>query len=383
MECRKCKKEIPDESVFCNHCGAKQEAKAHKTRTRGNGEGTAYKRGKTWTACYIAGWILDEETGKAHPDKRTKGGFPSKAAALAYIPELKKNVVSDIDPKISFQRLFLRFSEQHEDRVTKSTMDCYKAAYKHYRDVWSLPFAALGIDDLQNCVDECPAGRRTRENMKALGTLMYKFAASRKLIKDNENTAQYIYVTGDKGTRPALPLSDLETIRKAIGKVPYADYIYILAYLGMRPNEMLSLTRDSYHSENGIDYLVGGFKSEAGTDRIITISPKIRQYILPLVMKADPYIFPKEDGKRMSDDWFRTKAFFPCLAACGIQRIPDKDHPAKYVPYSMRHTFSNLLKAVSGSDTDKAALMGHSDASMTKYYQSADLDSLAAITNVI
>ena len=292
MECRKCKKEIPDESVFCNHCGAKQEAKAHKTRTRGNGEGTAYKRGKTWTACYIAGWILDEETGKAHPDKRTKGGFPSKAAALAYIPELKKNVVSDIDPKISFQRLFLRFSEQHEDRVTKSTMDCYKAAYKHYRDVWSLPFAALGIDDLQNCVDECPAGRRTRENMKALGTLMYKFAASRKLIKDNENTAQYIYVTGDKGTRPALPLSDLETIRKAIGKVPYADYIYILAYLGMRPNEMLSLTRDSYHSENGIDYLVGGFKSEAGTDRIITISPKIRQYILPLVMKADPYIFP-------------------------------------------------------------------------------------------
>ena len=49
------------------------------------------------------------------------------------------------------------------------------------------------------------------------------------------------------------------------------------------------------------------------------------------------------------------------------------------VPYSCRHTFANLLKNVKGSDTDKAALIGHSDASMTKYYQSPDYDSLRAI----
>lgn len=41
------------------------------------------------------------------------------------------------------------------------------------------------------------------------------------------------------------------------------------------------------------------------------------------------------------------------------------------------------MKAVTGSGTDKAALMGHSDASMTKYYQSADLNSLLCITNNI
>ena len=51
------------------------------------------------------------------------------------------------------------------------------------------------------------------------------------------------------------------------------------------------------------------------------------------------------------------------------------------VPYSCRHTYANLLKGVHGSDTDKAKLIGHADASMTKYYQSADYDSLRAITD--
>jgi len=52
---------------------------------------------------------------------------------------------------------------------------------------------------------------------------------------------------------------------------------------------------------------------------------------------------------------------------------------ANRVPYSCRHTFANLLKNVSGSDTDKAALMGHADASMTKYYQSEEMTMLKQI----
>ena len=50
-------------------------------------------------------------------------------------------------------------------------------------------------------------------------------------------------------------------------------------------------------------------------------------------------------------------------------------------PYSCRHTFANLLKNVSGADTDKAALMGHADASMTKYYQAEEMDKLQAMVD--
>lgn len=72
----------------------------------------------------------------------------------------------------------------------------------------------------------------------------------------------------------------------------------------------------------------------------------------------------------MNERYFRDACFNPLMEKLGI-----KDR----YPYSSRHTFANLLKKAQGSDTDKAALIGHSDASMTKYYQSTDLESLREI----
>lgn len=381
MECRKCKKEIPDESLFCNFCGSKQESQPRSRRIRANGEGCAYKRGKTWTARIVLGYWVDDD-GTMHPHLRTKSGFKSKREALDYIPQLKKEATKNPDINISFQQLYNRFMEVHEQKVSESTCACYRAAYNHYKPVWGLRFADLGVDDLQECLDDCPSGRRTKENMKALGTLMYKYAVSRNICRTNY--AQYLYVGNEKkGTHPSFSLDQVETIRKAVGRIPGADYVYCMIYTGYRPSEMLALTRDSYHKDGDIDYLVGGIKTEAGRDRNMTISPKIRQIVLGRVMRANPWLFPREDGKQMDERYFREAIFYPVLAACGIQHIPDKDHPAHYVPYSCRHTFANLMKAVTGSDTDKAALMGHSDASMTKYYQSADLNSLLCITNNI
>lgn len=383
MECRKCHGIIPAGSNFCNLCGAKQTAAPRKkTRRRGNGEGSVYqKKNGKWAASVVLGYVMDEK-GVSRPVRRKKEGFKTKAEAIAYLPSLKANVTVQTDQNSTFQQLYLRFIEQHEQKVAKSTIDCYKAAYKHYKDIWHVRFLDLGVDDLQNCVDECPAGRRTKENMKALGTLMYKYAKSRKL--DTDNFAQYIYVGSDqKGTRPSFTMEQVELIRKAIGKIPGADYTYCMIYTGYRPNEMLGLTRDSYHKEGDIEYLVGGFKSEAGTNRSITISPKIRPILLPKVLSANPYVFPRDDGARMTDDYFRTEVFYPLLAALGIQPIPTKETPAYYVPYSCRHTFSNLLKAAKGDEKDKSSLMGHTDPKMTRQYQDSKLPELKAITDAI
>ena len=381
MECRKCRKETPENAMFCPWCGAKQQSPQRTARRRANGEGSVYKRGETWECRVILGyWISDD--GKAHPHQRTKGGFKTKKEALEYIPELKKAASRNPDLDITFQQLYDRFMEGHEEKVSESTITCYRAAFKHFKPIWGMKFRNLGTDDLQDCVDRCERGRRSKELMKALGNCLYKYAASRKIVM--HNYAQYIYVGKDKkGTYPAFTMEQVEQIRKAIGRIPYAEYVYCMIYLGFRPNEMLSLKRDAYHKDGGFEYLVGGFKTEAGTDRRVTISPKIKPYIYQLILKADPYIFPKPEGGLMTDDCFRDRVFYPLLAALNIQPIPDKDHPATLVPYSCRHTFANLMKNVTGSDTDKSALMGHSDISMTKYYQSADLTSIQRITDMI
>lgn len=384
MECRKCKKEIMEGSLFCNFCGAKQEATKRKTggRKRGNGEGTVYPRGETWTARIIVGWWLDDE-GNAHPHLRTKGGFKTKKEALDAIATMKKTE-SDKLASITFQGLYERWKADHESKVGESTMAGYTASFKHFKPIWGLCFSKLITDDMQKCLDSGGKGRRTKELMKALASGLYNYALARKIV--THNFAQHLYVGNEKkGTHPAFTTKQVEQIREsaAAGDVR-AIYTYCLIYLGFRPGEMLVLTRDSYHKEGNAEYLVGGGKTEAGTDRTVPISPKIKPYLYQLILKADPHLFPREDGKKMDDKWFRDRYFYPLLADLGIQPMPDKEHPAEYVPYSCRHTFANLLKNVEGAGKDKASLIGHTDYAFTeKRYQSAEMEKLLDIVNKI
>ena len=86
----------------------------------------------------------------------------------------------------------------------------------------------------------------------------------------------------------------------------------------------------------------------------------------------------------MDDKWFRDRYFYPLLADLGLQPMPDKEHPAVFVPYSCRHTFANLLKNVEGAGKDKASLIGHTDYAFTeKRYQSAEFEKLLDIVNKI
>ena len=136
-----------------------------KPRVRGNGAGTAYRRGRTWTARVVVGWKVADD-GHAIPIYRTKGGFSRKKDALNYIPELFKSPKQE--KKLTMQEIYDAWLPTHEGRVGKSTMDCYKAAWKYFKPLHYLPFADIDLDDLQECVDDCPCGKRTKENMKAL-----------------------------------------------------------------------------------------------------------------------------------------------------------------------------------------------------------------------
>lgn len=188
MLCKKCGEALPNGANFCPWCGAGQtERKARKPRTRGNGQGSAYKSGKTWTAQRVFGYKLTPE-GKAIPIKARKSGFATKKAALEYIPNLQppesaavgRKSLHSIPDNVTVKAIYDLWFPTHEARgKAKSTLGCYSAAIKHFDDLWDYPFAEVGIDDWQESIDDCPCGRRTRENMKALVGLLYKYAIPR------------------------------------------------------------------------------------------------------------------------------------------------------------------------------------------------------------
>ena len=81
MYCRKCQKEIPDESNFCLYCGAKQDI-TRNPKSRGNGTGSVYQLpNRTWIAIKTVSYKADKD-GRLHRITRSRSGFKSKKDAV-------------------------------------------------------------------------------------------------------------------------------------------------------------------------------------------------------------------------------------------------------------------------------------------------------------
>ena len=373
MLCRKCKKEILEGSKFCNFCGTKQVYE-HSAKKRGNGQGCAFKMPDgRWMAEVTLGY--DEVDGKTKRKKVTKSGFATKKEALAYIPQLQQKV-TEVDKSIKFKDLYKKWMDGdaglkgHTKKVSKQTIDCYKSAYKYYESIYYVEVAKLKTEHLQKCVDECPRGKRTKENMKAVGTCVFRLAKQLDIV--DRNYAEYIYISKEeKNERLAFSMEQVQTMWDNVDNVPNIKYVLLLCYTGMRLSEMLGALTKDYNGEEG--YFVTGVKTDAGKDRVITISPKIR-----------PFFAEFGNGKHLFTDLsakkFRKDIFYPALQALGMDEL-DEDGDHIYTPHCCRHTFATLMKNVNAPATDKQKLIGHAKFEMTAHYTHTDIGSLKKITD--
>lgn len=378
MQCRKCRKEIPAESVYCMFCGVKQAVKGKAAKCRANGTGTVYRRGKTWTAEFTYAYDVDAG-GKTHRRYRSKGGFKTKKEALDYLPSLKF-APREKPRSVTFAQIYSAWLPTH--RAGKSTIDCYKAAYKYFEPVYRLNISDIDIDDLQECVDECGKGRRTKENMRALCGLMYKYAIPRHYV--TLNMGQYLTVSGDSGVKNALPDDAIPKLESHAEGVFGASYVLCQCYLGFRPSEFINLRIEDYNAAERA--FVGGAKTEAGTNRTVTVSPKIQPYVDKAIAgRTGGTVFTDENGGTFTAARYRD-LFYTVLEKCGIENnIAEKDGKKfyTYTPHSCRHTFATLMKRVDGADKDKLALIGHTSNEMLRYYQDVNYQDLRKITDAL
>jgi hypothetical protein len=379
--CKRCGEELPPGANFCPACGRAAVIR-RGAKKRGNGQGTikALDNGK-YMLTVTLGYYTDDH-GKRHRRTRSRV-YDRKKDAVAAVPVLLADPRKEVKKSTTFKQLYDSWLPTH--RAGKSTLGNYKAAVRYFSPVWHMRIADIDIDDLQECMDDCPRGKRTKENMKALCGLLYKYGIPRHVIPENLNLGPFLIVEGDSSGRwSSFNDIELEKIKKACGKVPHADEIYCLIYTGFRPSEFLALTAADFDASR--QTLTGGAKTQAGKNRVVTLSPKIKPLVEALAASGGNLAHDSA-GKAWALKAWTEDAFYPALEKIGIDNPILEIAPGlrrhRITPHSCRHTFATLMKRVDGADKDKLELIGHSSAEMLRYYQDVNIDDLRKITDAI
>ena len=377
MICSKCNNEMPPEARFCPFCGISLAEKKRKATKRANGTGYVYKApsGK-YVAQITTGWVKREDGIKRRQTRSRT--FERRKDAIAALAKMSAEPTREM---LTLRQLYDRWLPTH--KASKSTLDCYKAAFKGFAEVEIFRLDNITIEDYQECIDSCGHGKRTQENMRTCLGLMYKYGIPRHLIPDDLNLAQFLHVGGEAAAhRESFTDVQIEKIRRT--KTPEADDVLMMIYLGFRPSEFLSLTADSYDKKHRA--FTGGAKTDAGKGRTVPVSPKILRLVEDRVQRGG-FITAQKNGSQWQLKAFTENVFYKALRDAGIDNpvvtVAGETPRHKYTPHSCRHTFATLMKRAAGSDTDKMALIGHASDEQLRDYQDVHYEDLRKIIDAI
>lgn len=300
-----------------------------KVKSRGNGQGSAFKRGTTWTAQVVVGWRPpDDPSHKPIPIKRTKGGFPTKKEAIAYCPTLLNGgvVVRSEAPRL-FEYWDTYLTGEYMN-LSKSKQTAYRIAWRKLKPLHDVRVDAITVDMLRKTVsDACPTFDPAKD-CKSLLSNLYSIASADGYA--NKLLPSYI-VLPQHNEKERVPFSDTE--QAALWKLyeggdRRAAIPLLMIYTGMMPGEAQKLKVENIDLEKRIIENVG-IKTKTRKETPIVIANSILPLIADLVENAQPsgYIWIHNE-----DEWY--KAYYDALEQAGCRRLP---------PYSCRHTTATAL----------------------------------------
>lgn len=343
-----------------------------KPKTRGNGQGTAYKRKNfnTWTAEVVVGWRPPkEEGGNPIPIKRTKAGFAKKADALAYCPILLAGGVLKPKEAPRLSQYWDTYESGEFQNLSKSKRAAYRTAWKKLKPLHDIRVDAITVDLLRKTVSEaCPTFDPAKDCKSVLSNLFSLAAADRFADKDlpsfivlpkheeaeripftvEEQTALWkLYEAGDR--RAAIPL--------------------LMIYTGMMPGEAQMLTVSHINLEERTITHVG-LKTEVRKKTPIVLAASIIPVVEDLIANARPngYIWKHNEA-----EWYQT--YYDALEAAGCRRL---------TPYSCRHTTATALAITEGiaPQTIKRVMRWSTTKMLDRYAHPTVSDALGAVDSI-
>ena len=255
-------------------------------------------------------WLVRITTGYTEEGRQIRtvlGYYPSRTKAIEALTEFNREPYDFDIQKLTFADIYNKWIDTNEyDALSESTKKQYKTAFNDFALLHSKSFIKIKIPDLQTCIDKNDSGYTARRYMKNLASKMYFYAQCQEII--TQNKAEHLQIGISSAVqKEKVPYSDEEIdILWKYSNDDYVKIILIYIYTGVRCNELLHLTKDNLHlDEQWFDVVES--KTKAGI-RPVPIADVVVPFFAHFVRKSpSEWVFTTEQGKRLTDDWFRKK----------------------------------------------------------------------------
>lgn len=367
MNCLKCNHPFPSGANYCPNCGRKTSPNQKKRRpkSRGNGTGTAFKRGNTWTAQVVYDRVIVADDKPLKKLTRSKGGFKTREAALQYCPILKNGPQKPKEAP-TLLHYWNAYKETQYKSIGKSKQQAYRTAWKKLEHLGTTRIDQLTITDLQDAVDKRCSTYYPAKDCRTLLTHLFEMAAAEGYVRPDLPTYISIPVLEES---EQIPFSETEQIalwRQYESGDIRAAKLLLMIYTGMMPGEAMKLKVDQIDIP-GRRIRGAGMKTKVRRKSEIVLADQIIPVVQDLIDHAMPNgnIWPRNE-KRWYDEYHAV------LNDAGCRDLD---------PYSCRHTTATALaidKRIA-PQTIKKVMRWSSTKMLDKYAHPDRADALEAV----
>ena len=372
--CKKCGAVLPETALYCPQCGRAVNY-TPTPKKRGNGQGTAIKRGKTWTG-FKPGYSYHDENGVKHRVRPSKGGFATKKDALAWA---SSGAADPVGTAPRLVELWESWSQNDMMKLSGSKQCAYKIARKRLEPIIDREIDSLTVDDLQTVINEKCNSYNTARDVKNLLSHLYKraMASNTNRGRITQNLSAFI-VLPDNNEKEAVPLTTKE-VEKLWTDYEKGDkiaaYILLMVYTGMMPGELLECKK-SMVDLDAHEIRGAGLKTKTRKKAAIAFPAFMVPVVQDLMQQTD-----KEKLLSMNKDNFY-EAFYETIEAAGIDNPesigPDGKTDHRITPYSCRHTYGTEAVKIGLHPAVIQQMLRHSNTKTQEKYTHLGAEQLHA-----
>lgn len=301
INCQECELQISDKASFCPHCGypmrpgASPKRRTNKRRRLPNGFGQITELKKTNLRNRFRAMVTVGKTSTGRPIAKLlkpESYFATYNDAYQALVEYNKNPY-DLDDAISVMELYERWSEEYFKTLkSESSARTITSAWAYCSSIYDMRATDVRARHIKGCMEEGRANIKgemrlpsagVKSRIKSLFNLMFDYALEYEIVDRNYartfNVSDDIVKETEEAKRGHIPFTEeeIEILWDNIDVKQYVDVILFQCYSGWRPQELGLLRLENINWENGT--IMGGMKTEAGTNRVVPIHPKVRHIV--------------------------------------------------------------------------------------------------------